>query len=124
MKASYSPKLKYLSLQGVATNDTIQELVTNTPGCPNLQYLCLSHNKQIDDLSVQILVGQKYIYNKGPLTKIILRNTGSKKEVQNYACAFQKTLCLLDFSKCSITIVGKESLQNHFEKRCRIVLHG
>ena len=122
--ASYSPKLKYLSLQGVATNDTVQELVTNNPGCPNLQYLCLSHNKEMDDLSVQILVGLKFIYKKGPLTKIISRNTGSKKEVESYICAFRKTLCLLDFSKCSVTMVGKEFLEKHFEKRCRIVLHG
>ena len=43
--ASNCPKLTYLSLQGVATNDTVQELVTNNPGCPNLHYLCLSHNK-------------------------------------------------------------------------------
>ena len=43
--ASYSPKLSYISLQGVATNDTIQALVTNVPGCPNLHYLDLSHNK-------------------------------------------------------------------------------
>ena len=45
--ASFSPKLTYLSIQGIATNDTVQELVTNAPGCPNLQYLCLSHNKVV-----------------------------------------------------------------------------
>lgn len=43
--ATYSPKLTYISLEGVATNETIQALVTNQPGCPNLRYLCLSHNK-------------------------------------------------------------------------------
>ena len=43
--ATYSPKLTYISLEGVATNETIQALVTNQPGCPNLRFLCLSHNK-------------------------------------------------------------------------------
>lgn len=43
--ATHSPKITYISLPGIATNDTIQALVTNEPGCPNLQYLCLSNNK-------------------------------------------------------------------------------
>ena len=43
--AQNSPKLTYISLSGVATNDTIQEFVTNQPGCPNLRCLCLSQNQ-------------------------------------------------------------------------------
>ena len=43
--ASNSPNLTYLSLEGIATNETIQALVTNVPGCPKLQYLCFSQNK-------------------------------------------------------------------------------
>ena len=43
--ASYCPKITYISLPGIATNDTIQALVTNEPGCPNLKYLCFSNNK-------------------------------------------------------------------------------
>ena len=43
--ASYSPNLTYLSLEGIATNETIQALVTNGPGCPKLQYLSFSQNR-------------------------------------------------------------------------------
>ena len=78
----------------------------------------------MDDTTVEILVGIKYIYRKGPLTKIISRNTGSRKEDKSFLCAFQKNLRLLDFSKCSITMVGKEYLQEYFNRQCRIVLYG
>ena len=77
----------------------------------------------MDDTTVEILVGLKYIYRKGPLTKMIARNTGSTKEDKNFLCAFQNKLRLLDFSKCSITIVGKKYLQEYFDKQCRIVLY-
>ena len=79
--------------------------------------------KKLDDLTVEILVGMKCIFNKGPLTKIITRNTTSRKEVRSYICAFRQMLCVLDFSKCSITMVGKEYLEKHFERRCRIIIH-
>ena len=80
--------------------------------------------QQIDDTTVEILVGIKYIYRKGPLTKMISRNTGSRKEDKSFLCAFQKNLRLLNFSKCSITMVGKEYLQEYFNRQCRIVLYG
>ena len=60
--ATHSPKITYISLTGIATNDTIQALVTNEPGCPNLQYLCLSNNKVLIITFNSILFGKLNIY--------------------------------------------------------------
>ena len=75
----------------------------------------------MDDVTVEILTGLKYIYSKGPLTKIVSRKTSSNKEATGYNCAFRQGLCLLDFSKCNVTVVGKNMLEDFFGNKCRIM---
>ena len=75
----------------------------------------------MDDLTVEILTGLKYIYSKGPLTKIVSRKTKPTEEENGYNCAFRQSLRLLDFSKCNVTVIGKNMLEDFFGNKCRIM---
>ena len=70
--------------------------------CPELSVLILSPNKTIDDQSAAVLSGVQELVVKGPLKKTISVNNPTKNH----------RLRLLDISNTSITINGRDLLQN------------
>jgi len=103
------PRLRYLSLQVVASQDLV-EAISNS--CPRLQILDLS-NSRLDDTMVDILVGEARILKKGDLVKVV--------KVKGKAPLILSELRLIDVRWTKIGFSGFQVLRKFLNSALQIL---